>query len=67
MESIRRGYIPSDVTEFGSAAQEKLKAAGSKLCFLLNRGYPVKAACPGSGEGSGHRHRDPGSASSQLR
>ena len=44
MESVKRGYIPSDITEFGAGAEEKLKAAGTELCFLLNRGYPVKAA-----------------------
>lgn len=44
MESVKRGYIPSDITEFGPETEGKLKAAGTELCFLLNRGYPVKAA-----------------------
>ena len=44
MESVKRGYIPNDITEFGPEAEGKLKAACTELCFLLNRGYPVKAA-----------------------
>ena len=44
MESVKRGYIPNDIAEFGPGAEGKLKAACTDLCFLLNRGYPVKAA-----------------------
>lgn len=44
METVRRGYIPSDETEFGAKSEARLRAAGEELCFLLNRGYPVKSA-----------------------
>ena len=44
MESVKRGYVPSDITEFGPKAEGRLRAAGTELCYLLNRGYPVKAA-----------------------
>ena len=44
MEIVRRGYVPSDRNEFGEAAREKLTRAGEELCYLMDRGYPVKPA-----------------------
>ncbi len=44
METVRRGYIPSDRVEFGDKAVAKLTAAGEELCYLLDRGYPLKPA-----------------------
>lgn len=44
METVRRGYIPSDKVEFGEKSVEKLTAAGEELCYLLDRGYPLKPA-----------------------
>jgi hypothetical protein len=41
---VRRGYLPSDETEFGSNAIEKLHKAGHDLYYLLNQGYSIKSA-----------------------
>lgn len=44
METVRRGYGPKDMTEFGSDAAEKLNAAAQEIVFLMNRGYDTKSA-----------------------
>lgn len=41
---VRRGYVPGDEKEFNSTAISKLRQAGCDLCYLLNRGYPIKSA-----------------------
>ena len=42
-EVVRRGYVPTDEKEFVQQL-ETLRAAGADLYYLLNRGYPMKAA-----------------------
>ena len=44
METVRRGYEPKDMVEFGSKAVEKMRAAAQEMVFLLNRGYDTKSA-----------------------
>ena len=44
METVKRGYVPKDTTEFGSKAVPKLNAAAQELAFLLDRGYDTKSA-----------------------
>ncbi len=44
METVRRGYVPKDETEFGPRRLDALRAAGQELHFLLDRGYDVKSA-----------------------
>ena len=34
METVRRGYMPKDTTEFGPKAAAKLNAAAQELAFL---------------------------------
>ena len=34
METVRRGYMPKDTTEFGPKAADKLNAAAQELAFL---------------------------------
>lgn len=41
---VKRGYYPGDEKEFNSDAVEKLRKAGKDLCYLINRGYPIKGA-----------------------
>ena len=41
---VKRGYVPSDKREFSEDGVRKLRAAGSNLYYLLNRGYPIKSA-----------------------
>ena len=43
-KSVRRGYSPEDEQDFKGPSLEKLKRAAEDLYFLVNRGYPVKAA-----------------------
>lgn len=43
-KSVRRGYSPGDEYDFKGPALEKLKRAAGDLCYLLNKGYPVKGA-----------------------
>ena len=45
METVRRGYEPRDVVEFGPGAAEKMNAAAREIVFLINRGYDTKSAC----------------------
>lgn len=45
METVRRGYEPKDVVEFGPGAAEKMNAAAREIVFLINRGYDTKSAC----------------------
>ncbi|SMC63899.1 DUF434 domain-containing protein [Papillibacter cinnamivorans] len=40
----KRGYSPEDEREFAPPALKTLRRAAGELCFLLNRGYPMKAA-----------------------
>ena len=42
-ESVRRGYVPADEKELFGQIQ-KLRAAGEDLCYLVDRGYPLKSA-----------------------
>ena len=42
-EVVRRGYVPTDEKEFVQQL-ETLRSAGADLYYLLNRGYPMKAA-----------------------
>lgn len=44
METVRRGYEPKDMVEFGSKAVDKMRAAAQEMVFLLNRGYDTKSA-----------------------
>ena len=44
METVKRGYMPKDTTEFGPKAVPKLNAAAQALAFLLDRGYDTKSA-----------------------
>ena len=44
METVKRGYVPKDTTEFGPKAAAKLNAAAQELAFLLDRGYDTKSA-----------------------
>ncbi len=44
METVRRGYEPKDMVEFGSKAVEKMRAAAQEMVFLLDRGYDTKSA-----------------------
>lgn len=44
METVIRGFVPSDKEEFGDSVREKMNAAADELCFLLNRGYNIKSA-----------------------
>ena len=44
METVKRGYVPKDTTEFGPKATAKLTAAAQELAFLLDRGYDIKSA-----------------------
>ena len=37
METVKRGYVPKDTTEFGPKAADKLNAAAQELAFLLDR------------------------------
>lgn len=41
---VKRGYCPGDEKEFNCDAVEKLRMAGKDLCYLINRGYPIKGA-----------------------
>ena len=42
--SVKRGYYPSDKTNFSDSALKTLNRAAEELHFLLNRGYPAKSA-----------------------
>lgn len=44
METVKRGYEPKDIIEFGHEAAEKLNAAAQEMMFLMNRGYDAKSA-----------------------
>ena len=39
----KRGFVPSDLREFGEQAVQNLRRAAEEVQFLLNRGYPVKS------------------------
>ena len=39
----KRGFVPSDLREFGEQALPNLRKAAGEVQFLLNRGYPVKS------------------------
>ena len=42
-DNVRRGYCPTDEEEFVSQI-DKLRKAGSDICFLIDRGYPIRSA-----------------------
>lgn len=44
MDTVRRGYEPKDMVEFGLKAMGKLNAAACEIMFLINRGYDTKTA-----------------------
>lgn len=44
METVKRGYEPKDIIEFGPRAAEKMNAAAQEMVFLMNRGYDTKSA-----------------------
>ena len=44
METVKRGYVPKDTTEFGPKAAAKLNAVAQELVFLMDRGYDTKSA-----------------------
>ncbi len=44
METVKRGYVPNDRTEFGYGWTIKMRQAGEELYYLLNRGYDMKSA-----------------------
>lgn len=41
---VKRGFVPTDIKEFGQTSKQKLFAAGRDLQYLLNQGYPIKGA-----------------------
>ena len=43
-KAVKRGYVPGDEVEFGSASIPKLMKAKEDLCYLLNHGYHMKGA-----------------------
>ncbi|MCR5292475.1 MAG: DUF434 domain-containing protein [Eubacterium sp.] len=44
MSDAKRGFVPSDIREFGEKSLPKLRKAAEEVLFLLNHGYPVKGA-----------------------
>ncbi len=42
-KEVRRGFVPTDERDFNPENLEKLRKASEEVCFLLNRGYPVKS------------------------
>lgn len=43
-KQVKRGFVPTDVKEFGKANIKKLKEASEEIYFLINRGYAMKNA-----------------------
>lgn len=41
---VQRGYVPTDIRDFGAAVLPVLYRAGEDLYYLLNRGYKIKGA-----------------------
>jgi hypothetical protein len=44
MDTVRRGYCPTDTRDFTGPALHTLHGAARDLVYLLNRGYPAKGA-----------------------
>lgn len=42
-KEVRRGYVSSDEKEFSVEKYKLLYQAAEEMCFLLNRGYPIKS------------------------
>lgn len=42
--TVKRGYCPNDLKEFGSESNDNLLKAGQDLQYLLNQGYNIKGA-----------------------
>ena len=42
-QQAKRGFLPSDETDFGADALPVLRKAAGEVCYLLDRGYPVAA------------------------
>ena len=40
----KRGFLPTDMRDFGAASLPQLRKAAEEVYFLLSRGYPVTAA-----------------------
>lgn len=43
-EMSRRGFVPSDISDFGGEALPTLRKAAEEICYLLDRGYPMASA-----------------------
>lgn len=43
-KSVKRGFFPSDETEFNTESIQKLYQAGYDLYYLLNHGYKIKGS-----------------------
>ena len=61
METVRRGYEPKDVVEFGPGAAEKMNAAAWEIVFLINRlhlcgGPPSAFNAAANGPGADYVH-----------
>ncbi len=41
---VKRGFVPTDETEFDTNSVKILYQAGKDLCYLLNHGYKIKSA-----------------------
>ncbi len=41
---VKRGFVPTDETEFDTDSVKILYQAGKDLCYLLNHGYKIKSA-----------------------
>lgn len=44
METVKRGYVHTDIRDFNEKAVEILKEAQKDIYYLLNRDYPIKNA-----------------------
>lgn len=40
---VKRGYVPTDEKEFSTGKMEVLRKAATEMCYLINRGYPIKS------------------------
>ena len=40
---VRRGYVPTDEKEFNPENLVLLRKVASEMCYLINRGYPIKS------------------------
>lgn len=40
---VKRGFVPTDAKEFSPSKFEVLRKAATEMCYLINRGYPIKS------------------------